>query len=238
MKRNVLEISNPCGEDFQAMEGEGARRFCGSCEKHVHDLSAMTLEEAKALIRENAATGLCVTYRFDHTDRILFRPRPTLRRAPRTQLDGARRLLAAAALVPLLAILPACDAPTQEDPAEIVQPCDVEAYGDEATFRPIDDIMEAERRFMRELEKMFDDAFDEPDWESHAVMGEPMVLPPPEIDEAPAIDGVSDDPDDDVVPPAVAEEHPEVAPPPVRRMGKVAPKLDDIGEPHVIDHPF
>ena len=44
------------------MEGDAARRFCGVCSKHVHNLSAMNVDDADELLRASAGQELCVRY--------------------------------------------------------------------------------------------------------------------------------------------------------------------------------
>ncbi|MCE9572430.1 MAG: hypothetical protein K8W52_04675 [Deltaproteobacteria bacterium] len=43
-------IKTPCKESWAAMRGDDRKRFCGKCDKHVYDLSAMTAVEAEALL--------------------------------------------------------------------------------------------------------------------------------------------------------------------------------------------
>jgi|GEM_PF-2229514 len=76
MRRAQLRILEPCEEDFGAMVGPPERKFCGKCEKHVHDLSAMTEPEARALLRAHGSQDLCVRYRYGADGRVRFRPRP------------------------------------------------------------------------------------------------------------------------------------------------------------------
>jgi hypothetical protein len=47
-----LEIASPCSMNWDAMVGDGRVRHCGSCEKNVYNLSAMTKDEALNLVRE------------------------------------------------------------------------------------------------------------------------------------------------------------------------------------------
>lgn len=54
----VLDIAEPCAEDWDAMTGEGHRRHCGTCDRDVFDLSRLTADEAEALL----ATGACVRF--------------------------------------------------------------------------------------------------------------------------------------------------------------------------------
>lgn len=147
MDRSKIQIANPCSENFDEMSGEGAKRFCDSCDKHVHNLSDMTREEARKLLRDNKEAGICVVYMFDESNRVRFRDDLNFRRPSKGQLRGLKKLLAAAAMVPVLATLPACDPSTYEEPAAIEQPCDVNQSG----YKPLDDIIAAERAFTKKL---------------------------------------------------------------------------------------
>lgn len=73
-----VRIQNPCHEDWSAMDGAGARRYCGACERHVHDLSAMTESQARSLVQAAGATGerLCVRYSVTREGSIRFAPPP------------------------------------------------------------------------------------------------------------------------------------------------------------------
>lgn len=53
-----IRIASPCSADWSAMVGDDRSRFCGSCQKHVYNLSAMTADEAAQLIREREG-NLC-----------------------------------------------------------------------------------------------------------------------------------------------------------------------------------
>lgn len=53
-----IRIASPCSADWSKMVGDDRSRFCGSCEKHVYNLSAMTADEATQLIREREG-NLC-----------------------------------------------------------------------------------------------------------------------------------------------------------------------------------
>jgi hypothetical protein len=54
-----LRIATPCSADWDEMSGDARVRFCGSCEKNVYNLSAMTRAEAEALVREREGR-ICV----------------------------------------------------------------------------------------------------------------------------------------------------------------------------------
>ncbi len=78
-----IKVAAPCHESWDAMRGDGGRRFCGVCEEHVHDLSAMRHDEAQALLQTCAGERLCVRYTAEHDGSLRFRdlvPRASLTR--------------------------------------------------------------------------------------------------------------------------------------------------------------
>lgn len=105
MKREELKIASPCHENFDGMQGAGAKRFCDSCSKHVTNLSDMTKVAADQFLKEAAGTSVCVRYEFDREGQVVF-GRPAPDRVQR-QIHGARKMLAAAALV-MIPLLSAC----------------------------------------------------------------------------------------------------------------------------------
>jgi hypothetical protein len=54
-----VRIAAPCGASWDAMKGDDRVRFCGKCEKNVYNLSAMTREDAEALLADRAG-NICV----------------------------------------------------------------------------------------------------------------------------------------------------------------------------------
>jgi hypothetical protein len=48
-----IAIASPCKESWDEMVGDERVRFCGRCAKNVYNLSAMTREEAEAVIDQN-----------------------------------------------------------------------------------------------------------------------------------------------------------------------------------------
>lgn len=83
MRSDRVHIDSPCHESWDAMEGDGARRFCGVCSRHVHDLSAMNLDDADELLRASAGQELCVRYQTEADGSVRFRdlvPRSRLTR--------------------------------------------------------------------------------------------------------------------------------------------------------------
>lgn len=56
-----IRIASPCSARWEDMTGDERARFCGQCSKHVYHLSAMTADEAAAIIREKEGK-LCVRF--------------------------------------------------------------------------------------------------------------------------------------------------------------------------------
>jgi hypothetical protein len=56
LKQYAIPI--PCPMNWNQMDGDQSNRYCAACGKHVHDLTAMTPEEAAGLIRFEPA-GFC-----------------------------------------------------------------------------------------------------------------------------------------------------------------------------------
>ncbi len=48
-----MEIATPCTADWNKMVGDDTKRFCGSCEKNVYDLTAMEEDAIFELIAES-----------------------------------------------------------------------------------------------------------------------------------------------------------------------------------------
>ena len=46
-----VKVASPCRARWEDMTGDDRSRFCGRCEKHVYNFSAMTAAEAEELIR-------------------------------------------------------------------------------------------------------------------------------------------------------------------------------------------
>lgn len=92
-----MKLRFACDEDWDAMPGDDRRRRCARCDHDVHDLSAMTGDEAKALLDAAEGRKLCVRYAADDAGEVIHQPRAT---------RPTDRLLAwaAVAAVPLLAV--------------------------------------------------------------------------------------------------------------------------------------
>lgn len=69
----LLPIAKPCNAPFAAMTGDDRTRFCTECGKHVHDLSARSEDEARALLASARGTNICVRYAKDARGNVRFR---------------------------------------------------------------------------------------------------------------------------------------------------------------------
>jgi hypothetical protein len=112
VNRDDAPIARPCGADYSTMSPRGTARFCGACDKLVHDLSAMSEREARSLLRARSTEGLCVRYLHDANGDIWFGGRSPggaagLVPAARLARHGAA-MAAAAALVLTPVLTEAC----------------------------------------------------------------------------------------------------------------------------------
>ncbi len=96
MRTSQVQIDSPCHESWEAMDGDEERRFCGVCQKHVHNLSAMRHDEANELLKQSAGDHLCVRYAAETDGTLRFRDL-----VPRGQLT--RKLLRTAFAASMLA---------------------------------------------------------------------------------------------------------------------------------------
>lgn len=67
MHQDEVRIAEPCSREWGAMVGDAQRRHCAACDKHVHDLSAMTERDARRLLRRTSAVCVRYTCRADGT---------------------------------------------------------------------------------------------------------------------------------------------------------------------------
>jgi hypothetical protein len=56
-----VRVGTACPAGWDNLSGDGPARFCGHCNKHVHNLSAMTADAAQRLVCESAGS-LCIAY--------------------------------------------------------------------------------------------------------------------------------------------------------------------------------
>jgi hypothetical protein len=57
-----ISIASPCTADWNAMRGDDRTRFCAQCKLNVHDLSAMTREQAMDIVRAAGQGRVCVRF--------------------------------------------------------------------------------------------------------------------------------------------------------------------------------
>jgi hypothetical protein len=57
-----VRVAEPCPKSWEELAGGGdAARYCTHCDRHVHNLSAMTADAAQRLVCESAGP-LCIAY--------------------------------------------------------------------------------------------------------------------------------------------------------------------------------
>ncbi len=69
-----IPIAKPCTADWTKMTGDDRRRLCAQCDKHVHNLSALTPHELQHFVETRDGTE-CIGY--------VFRPNGTIVTASR-----------------------------------------------------------------------------------------------------------------------------------------------------------
>lgn len=92
-----IRIASPCSADWNAMTGDERVRHCGACKKDVFNISALTRDEAEALIRDKHG-DLCGRY-YQRTDGTIILADCTIGKA-RTR----KRFVIAAGVVTVFAI--------------------------------------------------------------------------------------------------------------------------------------
>lgn len=74
MKTPPIPIVQPCTADWQAMSGDDRQRLCAQCQKHVHNLSALTAGELRKFVAERDGSE-CIGYEYDERGRVVLAPR-------------------------------------------------------------------------------------------------------------------------------------------------------------------
>lgn len=103
---DIVQVATPCHEDWDTMQGDDRKRFCDHCEKYVHNLSAMTRDEAQAFVDANP-TDICIRMYHDAEGHVLTANpltgtttiRQTRRRAAMTWLPWLGGLVGCASAV-------------------------------------------------------------------------------------------------------------------------------------------
>lgn len=69
-----LHIPNPCEESWRQMKGDSVTRHCNRCDHKVHNLSAMSQQQATALLDQSCGGKVCVRYMKDSRGDVVFLP--------------------------------------------------------------------------------------------------------------------------------------------------------------------
>jgi len=109
-----IRIASPCPASWDEMIGDDRTRFCSSCSKHVYNISALTAEEAAALIREREGR-LCVQIHRRSDGTVLTADCPVGARARRR---GLQKVLALSVVVPAVLLAGVASAGISRRPIE------------------------------------------------------------------------------------------------------------------------
>ncbi len=92
-----VKVASPCPADWDRMIGNDRVKFCGQCELHVYNLSAMTTLEAESLIARTEGR-LCVRYYRRKDGSIITQDCPVGLRAFKQRVARVKRAVASLAL--------------------------------------------------------------------------------------------------------------------------------------------
>ena len=84
-----LQLSFQCPANWEEMEGDDRRLYCGHCRKHVHNLSAMTRPEAEAIATGSEEVCVRMECRADGTTVIKDCPKTAEARKRMSRIAGA-----------------------------------------------------------------------------------------------------------------------------------------------------
>jgi hypothetical protein len=123
-----IRIASPCDASWDEMTGDDRVRFCGSCQKNIYNLSAMTRDEAETLLAEREGS-ICVRLyqRADGTAIITDCPEGVRRRRRRAAfaMAGAGAMAASAAFA--VAAMRKPEAPSLPTPIAVAPPSETSA---------------------------------------------------------------------------------------------------------------
>jgi hypothetical protein len=94
MKDLHISLPQPCAERWENMSPRGPNRLCAACDETIHDLAALTLEEAEALLESDRK--VCVRARIRPSGTVVLADRGRTNRRMKA-LVGASLGLAVAA---------------------------------------------------------------------------------------------------------------------------------------------
>ena len=90
----VIDIPEPCSEDWETLAGDERARHCERCTKHVHNLSVLTEDQIVELV---ARDNVCISLELDHKGEVISAD------SKRRPAGRASRVLVTAALTALAA---------------------------------------------------------------------------------------------------------------------------------------
>lgn len=90
-----VRVASPCNASWAEMTGDDKSRFCGKCEKHVYNLSAMSREEAELVMLEKEG-NLCIRLYRRQDGTVITQDCPVGVRKKRLRLVGVLALGAGA----------------------------------------------------------------------------------------------------------------------------------------------
>lgn len=70
-----LHVAAPCSASWEDMEGDDKKRFCSQCALHVHNVSAMTADEAEEFLQTSGGQA-CVRFFRRADDTVITRNCP------------------------------------------------------------------------------------------------------------------------------------------------------------------
>ena len=76
-----IPIAKACPLVQQLFETGGCKSFCELCQHHVHNLSDMSREERRSIIKDyRAGKQVCVAYRLDSSGGVMLKEEPKKKR--------------------------------------------------------------------------------------------------------------------------------------------------------------
>jgi hypothetical protein len=115
-----VQIRTPCPMKWDEMEGDSSKRFCGHCQKHVHDFSEMDADSVSQLL--GSGQNICAKIR-KRTDGSIVTKQPVLSCENGLSRRGwLARLGALAASAVVVLILGGCREPELIETTGVVAP--------------------------------------------------------------------------------------------------------------------
>lgn len=142
----VLRVATPCARDWEKMTGDARARFCADCRLTVYNLSALTTDEARELIREKEGR-LCVRFFHRADGTVITRDCPVGIARSRRLIAGGSALVASLAGLAAL-VLGVFAQAEAEAPAQASTALKAAPIAPPAAEKPADDGWIEQRRGM------------------------------------------------------------------------------------------